>query len=174
MVILPVRRPLRLKSHDYVGGWYFVTICTGRNQMLFGEIEDGQMKLNPVGKIVEEEWLQSAKLRMDLELDVFVIMPNHVHGILALTGMRAGQRPAPTTEMRIRAGSLGSVISQFKGACTKRIKKVMDQEIWQRGFYDRIIRNEAELTRIRNYIQNNPLKWELNREKYHNEENLKF
>jgi len=108
------RKSIRLKECDYgqVGG-YFVTICTHERQCVFGEVVDGHMRLNEIGRIVEEEWRKTAEIRGNVELDVFVIMPNHSHGILIITDSAVGatRRVAPRT---LRPNTLGSIIGQFK------------------------------------------------------------
>ncbi len=126
------------------------------------------MILNEPGNIIEEEWLKTKNLRTNVDLDYYVIMPNHFHGIIILKDVETsrwdvskenetGHRPVST---QLQPNSLGSIIGQFKSICTKRIRKLgYDQFQWQSRFYDHIIRNESDLQRIRNYIQNNPMKW---------------
>ena len=126
--------------------------------------------MNNLGNIVEEEWLKTKEIRDIVELDYYVIMPNHLHGILIVKDVETsrrdvsrvietGQRPVST---QLKPNSLGSIIGQFKSVCTKRIHKIgLDQFNWQPRFYDHIIRNENDLRRIRTYIKNNPLQWEL-------------
>ena len=161
----------RLKEWDYSTlWWYYVTICTTNFKNWFGEIKKGKMILNDLGRIVEEEWLNTKEIRSNVDLDYYVIMPNHFHGNLIILDvetsrrdvskeMETGHRPVST---QLKPNSLGSTIGQFKSVCTKRIHKLGFTDFqWQSRFYDHIIRNEADLRRIRNYIQNNPLKWEL-------------
>ncbi len=126
------------------------------------------MILNEPGNIIEEEWLKTKNLRTNVDLDYYVIMPNHFHGIIILKDVETsrwdvskenetGHRPVST---QLQPNSLGSIIGQFKSICTKRIRKLgYDQFQWQSRFYDHIIRNESDLRIIRNYIQNNPTKW---------------
>jgi len=161
----------RLKDWDYsIPWWYYVTICTKHFRNWFGDVKDGQKILNDLGKIVEEEWLRTKDIRSNVELDYYVIMPNHFHGNIIIMDVETsrrdvskenetGQRPVST---QLKPNSLGSIIGQFKSICTKRIHKLGYLQFqWQPRFYDHIIRNENDLRRIRNYIQNNPLKWEL-------------
>ncbi len=182
------RRTIRLRDYDYrQNGAYFVTICSWNKECLFGEIIDGKMHLNENGMIVEKEWLQTPIVRSYAELDEFVIMPNHFHGIIVLIDnvvatrwvaqkrtarpfaqKRAIHRIAPT-EWIVGApsGSIGAIIGQFKSIVTKYINQIHNTPrvpVWQRSFHDRIIRNENELNEIREYILNNPLKWELDNE----------
>ena len=164
------RHSIRLKSYDYTApGWYFVTVCTHQRKLLFGEIEDGKMTLNSMEQVVYKEWINTPKIRENIELDQFVIMPNHLHGIIVLdyTG-RGTKRRAPTEEKRYFrkpiAGSLSTIIGAFKSAITKQIHRIKpDISIWQRNFYEHIIRNDKELSKIRKYIMENPLRWELDR-----------
>ena len=159
----------RLNDWDYsIPWWYYVTICTKNFKCWFGEIREGKVILNDIGKIVEEEWLKTKEMRMNVDLDYYVIMPNHFHGIIIILDVETsrwdvsksketGQRPVST---RFKSNSFGSIIGQFKSICTKRIHKLGILFPWQPRFYDHIIRNEADLRRIVNYSQNNPLKWE--------------
>jgi REP element-mobilizing transposase RayT len=148
----------RLKDFDYSAGWFFITICASDRQELFGKIIGDKVVLSRVGEILDEEWRKTGALRKDIDLDAFVIMPNHFHAVLSLSVIRS----APTTQR-----GLGSIIKLFKSVTTKRIDKepgLSIREVWQRNYYDHIVRDEADLYRIREYIQNNPLKWQLDRE----------
>lgn len=165
------RKSIRLKEFDYSNtGWYYVTICSYEKQKVFGNIIKGKMELNKLGKIVEEEWLKTKKIRNNVDLDDYVIMPNHVHGIIIIESRGELNSPrsegvmhyAPTNTFKSPSQSLGSIVRGFKSAVTKqiRIAGVINFK-WQRNYYDHIIRNDKDLHRIRTYIQNNPLKWEL-------------
>jgi REP element-mobilizing transposase RayT len=169
------RRSIRLLNHDYTqDGAYFVTICTHQRACMFGEITDiGEMVLNAPGQIVEDEWLQTALLRPSLELDAFVIMPNHIHGILVINDMGGvvGARRAlplqerPSSEVTFgkpAARSLGIIVGAFKSAVSKRInewRNAPGMPIWQRNFHEKIIRNESMLNALRQYVENNPANW---------------
>jgi REP element-mobilizing transposase RayT len=161
------RRSIRLKEYDYTqAGAYFVTIVTYQREPLFGEIVDGVMNLNALGEIVRREWFKTAELRPYIELyeDEFVVMPNHAHGILWMNDdVGAERRSAPTTTMpHVTAGSLGAIVRAYKSAVTYAINAARQTHgvvVWQRNYYEHIIRNDADLNRIRNYIINNPLKW---------------
>lgn len=181
------RKQIRLKNYDYSqSGLYFITICTQNRENVFGNIvgvgrdrpvPDGppdSMILNQYGTIVENVW-ESLPDHHPVELDAFQIMPNHVHFIIVMVGrdrpidMGASQpgdtgasrqndmgasRRAPTT--------LGFIVGMFKTECTAQINKLRNtpgQKIFQRNYYERIIRNEIELNKIRQYIKNNPLFW---------------
>jgi len=153
---LPARRSIRLKKFDYrQADAYFVTICAEKRQPLFGEIRFGIVGLNDTGCVVVEEWLRTAELRPYVELDAFAVMPNHFHGIIILHGTAAGD-PAG----RPYGKSLGSIIGQFKSVVSKRVGRT----VWQRNYFGHVIRDERGLTKIREYIANNPLTWTLDRE----------
>jgi REP element-mobilizing transposase RayT len=162
------RRSIRLKDYDYTqNGAYYVTICTHGRACLFGEIVDGIMRLNNIGRSVEEEWLHTSDVRPNVALDAFIIMPNHVHGIVVITSPGRGVlQYAPTnggpTTFRSPAQTIGAMVRGFKGATTKRINDLRNTPgipVWQRNYYEHIIRNEADLQRIREYIANNPVRW---------------
>lgn len=131
----------------------------------FGEIINGNVILSDEGKIVNEEWLNTAVLRKNVILDEYVVMPNHFHGIIALEKIRDNsncettRRVVSTKTVTITPNSLGSIIGQFKSICTKRIWEFNTQFKWQGRFHDRIIRSETELNNIREYIRYNPIKW---------------
>ncbi|HLG31580.1 MAG TPA: transposase [Ignavibacteriaceae bacterium] len=168
---LHIRRSMRLKEFDYSNPWwYYVTICTYQKRKILGEVNNSKMILNEFGKIVEEKWLKTKEIRKNVDLDYYVIMPNHIHGIIIIESTNnnvvgATRRVAPTKgKVTLQPGSLGSIIGQFKSIVTKRLNKLTSKKditIWQRNYYDHIIRNENDLHRIRTYIHNNPLKWEL-------------
>ena len=157
-------------GYDYTStGAYFITICTHRHTYLFGNIVDGEMQLNDVGKIAVDEWLQTPVIRNEIELDEWVVMPNHLHAIVIIkrTDDRhcRGDRPvAPTT--RLQPGSIGAMIAGFKSSVTKRINalhRTPGAKVWQRNYWERIIRSEPELNGRRLYIRNNPVRWEMDR-----------
>ncbi len=160
------RRSIRLKEYDYTQkGAYFITIVTYQREPLFGEIVDGVMQLNEWGEIARREWFKTAELRPFVELyeDEFVVMPNHAHGILWMNDdVGAERRSAPTDMPHVTAGSLGAIVRAYKSAVTYAInaaRQTRGMVVWQRNYYEHIIRNDADLNRIRNYIVNNPLKW---------------
>ena len=163
------RRSIRLKGYDYSqAGAYFVTVCTQNRECLFGEVIDGEMVLNDIGKIVAGEWMKTGAIRNNVALDKWVVMPNHFHGILVVDDGRGTAHRAPTVEQfgQPVSGSIPTIIRSFKSAVTKRIneiRKTPGEKLWQRNYYERIIRNENELNHIREYIANNPMKWKLDR-----------
>ena len=173
------RRSIRLKGYDYTqAGAYFVTLCVQGRECLLGAVTAGEMILNELGQIVREEWERSSEIRREIELDEFVVMPNHTHGIVWIIetdDVRASVRPpqpapvrahgrAPQRAPQRAPKSLGSFVAGFKSAATKRINEQRGMPgvpVWQRNYYEHIIRNDADLQRIREYIVNNPLKWDL-------------
>lgn len=174
------RRSIRLKDWDYTwGGWYYVTICAFDRKRIFGNVVNDEMVLNDYGKIAEQEWLRTAEIRNEVELDEFQVMPNHFHGIIIMNDavgdvgadrVRPNRvRPQtndirPRTKLSRKPKSLGSILAGFKSAVTSRIIKLRHDDkvrVWQNNYYEHIIRNEQDLYRIREYIQNNPLKWAL-------------
>ena len=176
------RRSIRLKNYDYASpGAYFVTIVTHRRQCLFGNVMDGQMRLNEFGEIVRDEWLKTETIRPRVQLDEYVIMPNHVHGIIIINddNRRGTLQSAPTIMQRAptimqrtptieqfgkpTSDSIPTIIRLLKSATTKRINEYRNTPavpVWQRNYYEHIIRNETELQQIRQYIANNPINWE--------------
>ena len=157
---------MRLGDYDYrQSGVYFVTVCTYRHTSLFGKITEGEMMFNPLGNIVAEEWQHIAEARTNVQLDAFVVMPNHLHGIIiinnendhagssfksAVNGKRSGT---------LHSDSLGAIVGHIKAAVSRRAKtQVLDcnQSIWQRNYYEHVIRNEKSLNEIRKYIVENP------------------
>jgi len=164
------RRSIRLSSYDYSqNGAYFVTVCTQNRECLFGEIENNEMRLNDAGRIVFEEWIKTGEIRNEIELDRWVVMPNHFHGILIISVCRGTARRAPTAERfgQPVSGSIPTIIRSFKSAVTKRINELAGTpgvQLWQRNYFEHIIRNEGELNRIRQYILDNPVRWDTDRE----------
>lgn len=158
-------------EYDYTqAGAYFVTICTHNKKCIFGNMVNGEMRLSNYGKIVKDEWLKTGVIRSNVELDVFVIMPNHIHGIIMLTNDGRGTlQRAPTTEQfgKPVSNSIPTIIRLFKSTTTKQINKIRNTPqipIWQRNYYEHIVRNEDKLNLIREYITNNPLQWQFDRE----------
>lgn len=175
----PDRRSIRLREYDYSqNGAYFITICTHDRICLFGEIIDGIVHLNDIGRIIAEEWEKTSLIRPEVIIDEYVIMPNHLHGIIFIDRQtRATQRVAPTelstnldfTAIKtLKSKSLGAIVGQIKSISTKRINQFRatqrvtptDKPIWQRNFFEHVIRNEKSLDAIRRYIYQNPLAWE--------------
>jgi putative transposase len=175
------RKPMRLPEYDYSRpGAYFVTACTKNREFLFE---------SPVAILeVESAWHSLLEIFANIELDEFVVMPNHNHAVIWLTGegayrlhpgtwknlnRRDGQPPIPTVA-NPKFVTLSNIIGAFKTTAATRINKLrgaIGVQVWQKSFYDRIIRNNRELERIQEYIRNNPIKWEEDRD---NPANPKF
>ena len=164
------RKNLRLKGYDYSSpNVYFITICSFDRKNLFGHIFNGVMRLNENGNIVRNEWLRTTIARDNVKLDKFVIMPNHIHGIVIINGKssRGVLQYAPTNRLRSPSQTIGAIIRGFKSTTTKQInilRKTPKKPIWQRNYYEHIIRNEKDLNEICEYIINNPQKWDLDKE----------
>ena len=200
------RRSIRLKDYNYSQpGEYFITICTYNHKHLFGEIVDEEMRLNKLGEIVQEEWLRTAEIRENVELDSFIVMPNHIHGIIVLTEpvgancyspqekhdnnssnngayndttmnrtniISIGKgayidTPLRKTKFHSPSGTIGAIIRGFKSAATKGINELRSTPgipVWQRGYYEHIIRDGKDLDNVREYIANNPAKWLFEKE----------
>lgn len=141
---------------------YFITICTYKRECLFGEIKNEEIILNEIGHIVENEWLKTEEKRKNVKLDEYKVMPNHFHGIVfidyKIVGIDCNQS---LHKFGPQANNLFAIIRGFKGAVTNQIKIKFktDRPIWQTRFYDRIIRNEKELEKIRLYISSNEGNW---------------
>lgn len=158
------RRSIRLKNYDYTQeGAYFITICTKNKQCIFGEIEQGEIKLNVLGTIAYECWQEIPQHFPHVKLDSFVIMPNHVHGILWIDRLIHSDRE-PREYGKMVAGSIPCVIRSYKSAVTKKINHICDHKgtssVWQRNFYEHIHRSEESLEVVRRYIISNPLNWD--------------
>ncbi|HRN46479.1 MAG TPA: hypothetical protein PK110_10660 [Niabella sp.] len=183
------RRSIRLKGYDYSqAGMYFITICCQNRICRFGEIINNEMVLNDFGKIAHDEWIKTTELRPNVELGKFVIMPNHIHGIIRLS--RRGElhspenedvfdTPQPTenedvfdtpqppenegvckTPPRSPSQTVGAIVRGYKSSVTKQLHFLgFDEQLWQRNYYEHIIRNEQSYQTISNYIINNPAKW---------------
>ncbi len=205
----PVRRSARLVDFDYsTGGGYYVTVCTANRKPIFGEVLNGEVVLNNFGEMARDEWMRTGDVRDNVEIDEFVIMPNHIHGIIiikpddiemsgrrgvlhtpvsqiceqpATTGQRdlhsridggtkTGQRSWPLRVdgmPKSPSENLGAFIRGYKSAVTSRIWKLTGDKspIWQRNYYEHVIRTENDLNNIRKYIHENPENWE--HDEYH-------
>ncbi|MDH4027699.1 MAG: transposase [Nitrospirota bacterium] len=164
------RRSLRLKGYDYANpGAYYVTICSWQRMHLFGEIIEGEMLTSERGEIVHGCWTDITKHFNDIELDEFILMPNHIHGIIIINGERRGfacNTPAGNgnyfSEISPKQYTLSVIIRSFKSAVAKSINALRNTPgvpVWQRNYYEHIIRDEKDLMLIREYIRNNPLNW---------------
>ena len=157
----------RLANWDYsTPAYYFVTICTNNRRCFFGQIEDGTMVLSMAGKLAHEEWRNVTDGREDVKLDEFIIMPNHMHAIVILrqTSVETHLRGV-STRSASEPTCLSSLIRQFKSSTTRLVWAAgLSSFGWQSRFHDRIIRSDRSLEATRQYVVDNPLKWELDRE----------
>lgn len=208
---LPNRRSIRLKNYDYSNqGSYFITLVSQDRLHLFGKIEDGIMKLNSIGKILDEEWRKTIELRSNIALGEFIIMPDHMHMIITITNQLEKKEPKEWihTNPKSPSHTIGAIIRGFKGASTKKINLLLNStgesqfarkesqfarnspqyspiesqfarkasqfslkepqfapseftknRIWQRNYYEHIIRNQNDYERIEKYILDNPSNW---------------
>jgi len=176
---------VRLKNYDYsLDGAYFITIVIKNREHYFGKIVRGKMVLNNIGQIVQQFWDEIPQHFPFIKLGAMVIMPNHIHGVLwidkslvlsstvAVVDGRGVACNASTMDENInekmanispKRGSLATVIRSFKSAVTRKSRKILPDFAWQPRFHDRIIRDENEMNRIREYIIQNPAMWERNR-----------
>jgi putative transposase len=162
------RRSIRLQGYDYSqAGAYFVTLCTQNRECLFGEIVDGEMRMNDAGNIARQCWDNIPIHFPHVDLDEFVVMPNHIHGIVVITDNVGGKNFSPLPQTTRPCGTsktIGSIVRGFKIGVTKWMRNNTPiYDVWQRNYWEHIVRNEPELNRIREYIHNNPTQWELDK-----------
>lgn len=175
------RRSIRLKGYDYAkAGLYFITICCEKRKHRFGIVKNGQMILNEYGKIAYHEWMKTSEIRKNVELGEFVIMPNHLHGIIRLLGSELhspkinnnlyspdkigvcdkNKMDVCDTSLRSPSQTVGAIVRGYKSSVTKKMGLLnFDGKLWQRNYYEHIIRNENSHKNISEYILNNPTKW---------------
>ncbi len=179
------RRSIRLKGYDYSqAGLYFITICCQDRICRFGHIENGKMVLNHWGQIAHNEWAKTPEIRPNVELGEFIIMPNHIHGIIRLSTAGRGELHSPLlhspdpsgecktsddsgvckTPLRSPSQTVGAIVRGYKSSVTKQINMMglfdTPIQIWHRNYWEHIIRDEQSYQRISNYIINNPRKWD--------------
>jgi len=171
------RKKNRLQNYDYSqNGMYFITICVKEREELFGKIKSGKMILNELGRIVEKCYLEITEHFDNVYLDQYIIMPNHIHGIIEIN--QVGNAYMRSSDINRTKMLLSKVVQGFKAAVT-RMENGYDKDnkkervyafptIWQKSFYDNIIRNEISLNKIREYIINNPKVWERDRNNVEN------
>lgn len=170
------RRSIRLKGCDYAQpGAYFVTICTKHRECVLGNVAGGRIALTRIGEIVRRCWCELPRRFPHLDLDAFVIMPNHLRGIVVLTGRGEASAVVPHAAMcpeaeasplrracGTRPDSLASAIQAFKASSTRRVNRVdgtPGASLWQRNYYEHIVRSEKSLDAIRRYVEANPANW---------------
>ena len=173
------RRSVRLSGYDYSqGGWYFVTICVQDRMCLFGNIVNEQMRLNNAGLMIKNWWQKVDSKFPSVQTDKYVVMPNHFHGIINIVGAAPCGRPIRDNNNNASgqphsvAPALGDILNWFKTMTTnKYICRVKQNgwppfpgRLWQRNYYEHIIRNEKDLNHIRQYIAENPINWQTDEE----------
>ena len=168
------RRSIRLKGYDYSQpGLYFVTICAQGKQCLFGRIEGTRVCLTKLGALVQKCWDEIPNHFPFVGLEAFVVMPNHIHGILGFHPRAQHAAPLQTAKavarpvVHVIPGSLAAVVRSFKSAVSTRAHSVHDRRarsIWQRNYYERVLRNGKEFDNAARYILENPLRWEWDEE----------
>jgi len=168
------RRSIRLQNYDYSqAGSYFVTICVQNRECLFGEIVEDVMRLNDAGCMAERWWAELGNKFPSVETDEYVVMPNHFHGIVVIAGTDLRVRPNP--DGAHIGAPLPEIVQWFKTMTTNEYIRGVKQcewvpfpgQLWQRNYYERVIRNEEELIRIRQYIADNPAQWAHDHENPH-------
>jgi putative transposase len=178
------RHSIRLKGYDYTqAGAYFITIVTDQRVCLFGDISNDQINLTPFGIVAQREWMHLPGRFQNLQFDAFVIMPNHLHGIMLLAEPgtvgdsipeiasihhRAPTQTGPSEAFgRPVPSSIPTMVRSYKAAVTVRINHLQNttqKSVWQRNYYEHVIRNEDELNRAREYILQNPMRWSMDQE----------
>lgn len=158
------RRSIRLREYDYSSdAGYFVTTCVQNRECLFGDVVNGEMVLNDAGRLIESVWMGLIERFPSIELDAFVAMPNHVHFIVNIAMSTEKDDGDQDRAGRGRAPTLDRVVGAFKSISAVQVNRLLSrtgQPLWQRNYYERVIRNESELHGLRDYIIHNSLKWE--------------
>ncbi|MDD5088031.1 MAG: transposase [bacterium] len=165
----------RLPHYDYAAsGTYFLTLCIHNKECFLGEVGDGSVHLSEYGRIVEREWRHSAEIRKELNVGDFIVMPNHLHGIVLLRENNEAHCRAALPDVYRRSSrereshSISSFVAGFKAYTTKlvnELRKAPGTRLWQPNYFEHVIRNADQFSRACNYIRTNPLRWEL--DKYH-------
>jgi len=167
------RRSIRLSGYDYAqSGAYFVTICTQNRACLFGTVTDGEVRLNDAGRIIQNMWSELPGRFSQIDVDSFVAMPNHIHGVIVVGAQFIAPSNSPPDMVEDaargamnRAPTVGEVIRVYKAVSARAIRSTISADFrWQRNYYEHIIRNEESLNRIRQYIVDNPIRWDLDRD----------
>jgi putative transposase len=157
------RRSIRLAGYDYSRcGAYFVTVCAANRECLFGDIADGEMHPNAYGLLVERSWVELRDTYPYVNLDAWVLMPNHLHGVVVIT-----DESGDATNILMKRKPLGNLIGAFKTISTRHINELRGSSgtpVWQRNYYEHVVRSDAVLRRVRDYIQTNPGNWSTDKE----------
>ncbi len=182
----PHRKKLRLENYNYSqNGYYFITICCYKNQCFFWEVKNWKMILNEYWKITENEILETEKIRNEIIIDKFIIMPNHIHLIIWIknntnkvgnAGLHSLQNNQTLPDWQLKTkNTLSNTIQLIKSSITRKIRTTYNDFLfaWQKSFYDVIIKTDEQLLKSRQYILNNPKKWDLDMNNPDNEERVK-
>jgi REP element-mobilizing transposase RayT len=165
-----LRKFIRLADYDYSwAGYYFITVVSYHRKNIFGDIKNDIVRLNKVGKITEKCWKEIPLHFPYCEIDSFVIMPNHFHGILIINDPVEARHASPLPPQTTKFQPLGIIVGSFKSAVTKRVHDsglYLQENIWQRNYYEHVIRDENNYQKIYEYIESNPINWA------HDEENI--
>lgn len=171
------RKSIRLPDYDYTqAGAYFITLVTHKRECLFGDLDQSQIQLSPIGNVIQEVWKSIPIHFPQTTVDHFVIMPNHIHGIITVVGARHAV-PLPINKQNIEqfgkptSGSIPTIIRSFKSEVTRRVnimRQTPGESLWQRNYYERVIRNETEFQAIYDYILANPINWRDDEEFFEN------
>lgn len=155
------RQRIRLQHYDYTNnGYYFITICCINRLPLLGHICDDKMILNECGKITHDTWRDSENKRKNIKLHNFIIMPNHMHAIIEIKEQLENIHQGKFIS---QSNTIGSIIRGYKSSVSSQLKHIFNHSVWQKNYYEHIIRNEQSYQMISEYIQNNPLLWEQDR-----------
>jgi putative transposase len=159
------RRSIRLPEYDYSkAGEYFITICSFNKEQIYGRISDGKIILSKIGKLAEKHLKEIPDHFEEVFVYEYIIMPNHIHFILSIAGVQNFE-PLRNQYQKVIPKSVSTIIRAYKASVTKWCKSNgYNGTIWQRNYFEHIIRNEKDLFRIREYIMNNPLQWQLDEE----------
>ncbi|HXN99491.1 MAG TPA: transposase [Candidatus Acidoferrales bacterium] len=175
---MPNRRTVRIKTFDYAQpAAYFITICADGHRKIFGDIIAGKMSLNAIGTIVNESWLELTRHFPNIRLAAHVVMPNHVHGIVSIqdwpernvrtTSADASVGSAVSSTRGSVPGSIPTIARSFKSAVSKKARRLLHKpslRVWQRGYYEHIIRDQDDFEKTCEYIRLNPARWNLDDE----------
>jgi putative transposase len=168
----PGRKSIRLENHDYAApASYFVTVCTDGKRCLFGRVLQGSVELTELGRIARENWVAIPSHFANVNLHVFVVMPNHVHGIIEIGCRDGAQRAAPLPVSRdakrvVQKGSLAAIVRSYKAAVTLQARRELGWkgEVWQRNYFERYLQDGQEFSDATRYVAENAMKWEWDEE----------
>jgi putative transposase len=162
------RRSIRLYGYDYSSpSLYFVTVCVQKEELLFGNIVDGEMVLGQTGQVVRQVWESLPQRFSSVALDAFVVMPNHIHGIIEIVGAPLAPPGSHREADPESQPTLGAIVRTFKSTSAISVNRLLNRSgrpLWQRNYYEHIVRDHDELAKIREYIAENPLWWAQDRE----------